>query len=111
MPERNLSLSDAVVGMVIMTIVGWFKIIRLTKCKAKQVLKTPKNKTKPNAQGEASRMKAPDNIKNLERYILKLHLKLYSSYIHTWTNVIPIFLVPNFVFVIIKKIYFNLILK
>ena len=43
--------------------------------------------------------------------ILKLHFKLYSSYIHTWTNVIPIFLVPNFVFVIVKKIYFNLILK
>ena len=38
-----------------------------------------KNKTKPNAQGEASRMKAPDNIKNLERYILKLHLKVISS--------------------------------
>ena len=63
MPEQHLSLSDAVVWIVIMTIGGGFKIIRLTKCKAKQVLKTPKNKTKPNAQGETSRMKAPDNIK------------------------------------------------
>ena len=68
-PERKLSLSGPAVGIVMIVIiasVGWFKIIRLTKCKARQVLKTPKNKTKPNAQGEASRMKAPNNIKNWE---------------------------------------------
>jgi abequosyltransferase len=43
--------------------------------------------------------------------ILKLYLKSYYMYKETWFIILPIFLTPNFIFVLLRSIYFNTISK
>ena len=39
--------------------------------------------------------------------LLSLYLRKYKKYLPFWVNVFPLFLIPNRVFTLVKKIYFN----
>lgn len=42
-----------------------------------------------------------------QAYLLKLFYKKYKMYIRFWYLIVPIFFIPNFIFLWIKKIYFK----
>jgi len=42
-------------------------------------------------------------------HLFKLYYKRYSQYIQFWYLVTPIFLIPNIIFLYIKKLYFKLL--